>query len=94
MNGTVGFSISIAIHFCIGDLDADLNTDYLYPFIEDLLQATRSRRGSAVISLIMDVPSAARELLFQNVVNVSKTRLAQRLQSCLRTWGHRRGTVY
>ena len=39
----------IAILFCIGDVDAALNTQYSYPFIEILLLATDSRVGTAVI---------------------------------------------
>ena len=45
----------IAILFCVGDLEAAINTEYIYPFIEVLLQAIRSTAGSAVILAIMIV---------------------------------------
>ena len=45
----------IAILFCIGDLEAATNTEYVYPFIEVLVQAIHSTAGSAVISAILIV---------------------------------------
>ena len=53
LNGIVGLSMFIAILFCIGDLDAAVNSDFIYPFIEVLLQATRSVAGTAVIIAIL-----------------------------------------
>ena len=53
LNGVVGLSMYIAILFCIGDLDAAINTSYIYPFIEVLTQAIRSTAGSAVILAIL-----------------------------------------
>lgn len=53
INGIVGSAMYIAVLFCIGNLDAAINTGYIYPFIEILLQATHSRAGSAVILAIL-----------------------------------------
>ena len=53
LNGIVGLSMYIAILFCMGDVDKALTTDYIYPFIEVLMQATNSRSGSAVIVAVL-----------------------------------------
>ncbi|MCJ1437379.1 hypothetical protein MMC27_006766 [Xylographa pallens] len=53
LNGVVGLSMFIAILFCIGDLDAAVNSDFIYQFIEVLLQATRSVAGTAVIIAVL-----------------------------------------
>ena len=53
LNGIVGLSMYIAILFCMGDVDKALTTDYVYPFIEVLMQATKSRSGSAVILAVL-----------------------------------------
>ena len=53
INGVVGLSMYIAVLFCLGDIDAVLNSDYVYPFIEVLLQATHSSAGTAVILTII-----------------------------------------
>ena len=53
LNGVAGLSMYIAILFCMGDLDAAVNSDYIYPFIEVLLQATRSVAGTAAIIAIL-----------------------------------------
>ena len=45
----------IAILFCAGDLEAAINTEYVYPFIEVLVQAIHSTAGSAVILAILIV---------------------------------------
>lgn len=48
-NGAVGSSMYIAVLFCMGDVDAALNTDYVYPFIEVLIQFSHSRAASAFL---------------------------------------------
>ena len=53
LNGVVGASMYIAILFRMGDVNAALNTEYVYPFIEVLLQALHSTAGSAVILAIL-----------------------------------------
>ena len=59
VNGVVGLSMSIAVLFCLGDINAALNTEYTYPFIEVVLQATRSRGGSAAIIALLVVVDLA-----------------------------------
>ena len=53
LNGIFGLSMYIAILFCMGDVNKALTTDYVYPFIEVLMQATNSRAGSAVIVAVI-----------------------------------------
>ena len=53
LNGVIGLTMYIAILFCIGDINAALNTTYVYPFIEVLVQATHSAAGSAGILAIL-----------------------------------------
>lgn len=53
LNGVVGLSMYIAVLFCAGDIDAAINSSYVYPFVEIVLQATSSRAGSAVIAAII-----------------------------------------
>ena len=61
-NGLVGLAMFITVLFSIGDLEAALNTTYVYPFIEVLLQATGSTAGSAVIVAILTLLSVALEI--------------------------------
>lgn len=55
LNGVIGLSMYIAILFCVGDLEAAINTECVYPFIEVLVQAIHSTAGSAVILAILIV---------------------------------------
>lgn len=55
VSGLLGFAMFLAILFRIGDLQAAIESDYVYPFIEVLLQATRSRAGTAVIIAVLVV---------------------------------------
>ena len=52
INGVVGLSMYIAILFCLGNLDEVVNSKFIYPFIEVILQATRSSAGTVVILAI------------------------------------------
>jgi choline transport protein len=45
INGLMGFSMLIAILYCLGDIDAALTTPTGYPFIEIFTQASRSVAG-------------------------------------------------
>ena len=52
INGALGFGMLIAVLFCMGDLDAALNSDTGYPYIEIFYQATNSVSGSlAMVSI-------------------------------------------
>ena len=55
LSGVVGLSMFIAILFCTGDVQKALDTDYVYPFIEVLVQAMNSTGGSAAIVAILIV---------------------------------------
>jgi choline transport protein len=48
INGLMGFSMLIAILYCLGDIDAALTTPTGYPFIEIFTQASRSVAGGTV----------------------------------------------
>ena len=55
LDGVFGIAMLIALLFCIGDIEAVINTKYNYPFIEILLQATNSIPGTAVMMSIIIV---------------------------------------
>ena len=59
LNGAIGLSMFIAILFCIGDIDAAVTSPYVYPFIEVLIQATKSVAGTAVILAIIIIVDLA-----------------------------------
>ena len=53
INGTLGFGMLIAVLFCMGDLDAALETPTGYPFMQIFYQATNSLPGSLTMISIM-----------------------------------------
>ncbi|KAH7412099.1 amino acid transporter-like protein [Phaeosphaeria sp. MPI-PUGE-AT-0046c] len=53
INGLTGFCMLIAVLYCIGDIDAALNTPTGYPFIEILTQATQSIGGGTALSAFL-----------------------------------------
>ncbi|KAF2186370.1 amino acid transporter-like protein [Zopfia rhizophila CBS 207.26] len=53
INGVTGFAMLIAILFCIGDIEAALNTPTGYPFIEILTQGSRSIGGGTALSSLL-----------------------------------------
>ena len=53
LNGIIGFGSNIAVLFCLGDPNNLLDTQYFYPFIKIILQATDSIGGSAVMVVII-----------------------------------------
>ena len=55
LNGILGFAMTIAVLFCIGDIDAALSTNTGYPFMEIFMQATKSVAGSAAMAAIITV---------------------------------------
>ncbi|CAG8955886.1 hypothetical protein HYFRA_00008736 [Hymenoscyphus fraxineus] len=52
VNGVVGLSSYLAILFCAGDLQAALESRFIYAFIEILEQALHSTAGTAIILVI------------------------------------------
>jgi choline transport protein len=56
INGTLGFSMLIAILFCVGDIENALNTPTGFPFIEIFTQAARSNGGAtAMVSVVLSL---------------------------------------
>lgn len=53
INGITGFAMLIAILYCIGDIDAALNTPTMYPFIEILTQGARSVGGGTALAALL-----------------------------------------
>ncbi|KAL9081129.1 MAG: hypothetical protein Q9159_007419 [Coniocarpon cinnabarinum] len=59
INGVVGLSMDIAVLFSAGDIDKALNSDYVYPFIEVVMQALDSRAGTAIVVAVIIVVDVA-----------------------------------
>ncbi|KAH8590706.1 amino acid transporter-like protein [Bisporella sp. PMI_857] len=55
INGTLGFAMTIALLFCIGDLETVLATKTGYPFMEVFLQATHSVAGAATMAALVTI---------------------------------------
>jgi amino acid transporter len=53
INGTLGFSMLIAVLFCLEDVDAALNSATGYPFMEIFYQATNSVSGALGMTSIL-----------------------------------------
>ncbi|RDW68715.1 putative GABA permease [Aspergillus mulundensis] len=53
LNGVLGFAFLIAILFCMGDMDAALNTTTGYPIIEIFRSVTGSREASSAMMAIV-----------------------------------------
>lgn len=53
INGSLGFGMMLAVLFCLGDLDAALESPTHFPFMEIFLRATGSTAGAAVMISIV-----------------------------------------
>jgi choline transport protein len=53
LNGSMGFGMAIALLFCLGDIDAALNTPTGYPFIEIFYQAVNSTTGASLMTAVI-----------------------------------------
>ena len=53
LNGFLGFGMALALLFCIGDIDAALNTNTKFPFIEIFHQAVQNTTGAALMTSII-----------------------------------------
>ena len=53
LNGLLGFGMALSLLFCIGDIDAALNTRTNFPFIEIFYQAVQNTTGAALMTSIV-----------------------------------------
>ena len=53
VNGILGFSIVIAVLFCLGDQEAALKTPTKYPFIEIFTSAVQSKSGGSAMTAVI-----------------------------------------
>ena len=53
LNGVLGFAMVLAFLFCVGDLDAALDSATGYDFIEVFFNATKSHAGTSVMTAIV-----------------------------------------
>lgn len=53
VNGTTGFAMTIAVLFCMGNLDDALSSNTGFPHMEIFLQATKSVGGAATMASII-----------------------------------------
>lgn len=58
VNGMIGFAMYLAVLFCLGDPEAISKTDYIYPFIQVLQNATMSSTGTAIILAVILIVDA------------------------------------
>lgn len=55
LNGILGLGMLIAVLFCLGDVEAALDSPTKYPFMEIFFQATGSLPGSTAMIAIITV---------------------------------------
>ena len=55
LNGALGFSMLIAVLFCIGDISTALGTNTGFPFIEIISQAVQNLSGSTAMVALIEV---------------------------------------
>lgn len=55
LNGVMGFALLIALLFCLGDINAALQSPTGFPFIEIFVQATNSNGGATGMTAIIIV---------------------------------------
>lgn len=53
VNGVLGLALLIALLFCLGDVNAALNTPTGFPFIEIFAQATNSNTAATVMTCLI-----------------------------------------
>ena len=53
LNGLLGLGMALALLFCLGDIDAALNTNTDFPFIEIFHQAVQNVTGAALMTSII-----------------------------------------
>ena len=55
LNGVLGFSMLLAVLFCIGDIETALGTATGFPFIEIIAQAIQNTSGSVAMVALIEV---------------------------------------
>ncbi|KAL8699456.1 MAG: hypothetical protein Q9224_001398 [Gallowayella concinna] len=53
LNGSTGFAMILAVLFCLGDVDAVINTPTGFPFIQVFSDGTRSKAGATVMASLV-----------------------------------------
>ena len=53
LNGSMGFGMALALLFCLGDIEAALETPTGYPFIEIFYQGVQSITGASLMTAIV-----------------------------------------
>ena len=53
LNGILGLGMAFALLFCIGDIDAAINTTTHYPFMEIFYQAVQNLTGAALMTSVV-----------------------------------------
>jgi choline transport protein len=53
VNGVLGLALLLALLFCLGDIDAALNTPTGFPFIEIFAQATNSNTAATIMTCLI-----------------------------------------
>lgn len=53
INGTLGFGMLLAVLFTLGDVNAVLGTNYIYPFIQIFLQSNSSYGGTTAMTAVV-----------------------------------------
>lgn len=92
LNGTLGLGMALALLFCIGDIDAALETPTGYPYMQIFYQAVQNLPGAAVMvsiviflslcALVGQAASASRQLwAFSRDRAVPGWRYLQRVNS-------------
>lgn len=97
INGTLGFAFLLAILFCMGDIEAALDTDTGYPIIEILQYVTGSTAAStamtctiilmAVLATVALFPSSSR-MLWSLARDKGKSLLSSRPDAIEITYTH------
>lgn len=74
VNGMLGLIYCVVLLFCLGDLDELLATSTGFPFMQLFLNATRSRAGATVLSLMVSLIAVAGA--FAGLMSTSRTAWA------------------
>jgi choline transport protein len=74
LNGTTGFIMTVTFAYCIGPLDAAIQPPYFFAFIGTFYNATGSRAGATVMTLIITLLTLCSAI--SNVATASRQMFA------------------